>query len=211
MPRRARLIEMMVLFVAAPVTVGLMVPGVWVIPAILALAAICLAILLRDPTFPRHELWNRPGFADALPGITVRVGLVGAAMTLALWLWQPQRLFELPRERTGLWVIIMLGYPFASAYAQELAFRIFFRHRYARLFRGELAYLCANAAVFGLAHLIMHNPIAIVLSTGAGLVLAWSFERRRSGAAVWFEHALYGCMIFTIGWGPWFYGGAART
>ncbi len=206
------------MFGVAPLAVAYTVHGRWVIPAILLLGLVCLVVMLGDKTFNRRELWSFRGVGEwgkgtragrpIYGGILARVILVGGAMLVALWLWAPDRIFGLIRERPEIWAIIMVGYPLLSAYPQELAFRVYFRHRFRELFQSEAAYLLVNASVFGMAHLIMHNWLAVLLSTGAGLVLAWSFERSRSCAAVWIEHALYGCAIFTIGWGWWFYGGA---
>lgn len=208
--RTSRAIELVTLFVAAPLALAFLVPVRLVIPSILLFGVVCLFALLRDPTFNRRELWNTVGLKARLPGMILRVSLAAAVMLLALLLIAPERLFALARERTELWTIIMLGYPLASAYPQELAFRTFFRHRYRTLFRGDVTYLAVNAALFGLAHLVMRNPLAVIASAAGGMVLAWSFERGRSTLAVWIEHAAYGCLIFTIGWGPWFYAGTIR-
>ncbi|MFN7021706.1 MAG: CPBP family intramembrane glutamic endopeptidase [Phycisphaerales bacterium] len=208
--RTSRAIELVTLFLAAPMALAFFVPVRLVIPSILLFGVVCLFVLLRDPTFNRRELWNTVVLKARLPGMILRVSLAAAVMLLALRLIAPDRLFALPLERTGLWTIIMLGYPLASAYPQELAFRTFFRHRYRPLFHGDISYLAVNATLFGLAHLVMRNPLAVIASALGGLVLAWSFERGRSTAAVWIEHAAYGCLIFTIGWGPWFYAGTIR-
>ncbi len=204
----ARFAEVLLLFGVAPVVLAAFMRGWMVFPAIWLLGAICLVMLLADRSFDRRQLWNG---ADAWGGIGRRAFCfaVGApVLALALLVLEPGRLFSLPRERPQLWAIIMVGYPILSVYAQELAFRAFFFHRYAAVFRTKHAMVIASAAAFGFAHIILHNWIAVAFTTVGGLLFALTYWRTRSLLACCLEHALYGCYIFTIGWGSYFYGGS---
>ena len=123
----------------------------------------------------------------------------------------PDEFFWLPLNRPKLWGKIMLLYPILSVVAQELIYRTFFFHRYGPLFGNERGLMIlTNAAVFGLAHIIYGSYVSLVLSALFGVLLAWRYERTRSFWAVWLEHSLYGCLVFTIGLGRYFFTGVAN-
>ena len=120
----------------------------------------------------------------------------------------PHLFLSLPREHPILWLAIMVLYPVLSVWPQEVIFRRFLFHRYARVF-GETGVVLASALAFGFAHVIFLNPIAVTLTTAGGAMFAWNYARERSLYLACMEHALYGCLIFTIGLGQFFYTGAA--
>jgi hypothetical protein len=47
------------------------------------------------------------------------------------------------------------------------------------------------------------------MTTAGGLLFARDYARHRSLSLTCLEHSLYGCLIFTIGLGRFFYTGAA--
>jgi membrane protease YdiL (CAAX protease family) len=119
----------------------------------------------------------------------------------------PDLLFIFPRERPGLWVAVMIGYPLLSAFPQEFIFRTFFFQRYASLITDTRARIAVSAVLFGYAHIVLHNLPAVVLSTVGGLLFASTYARTRSTVLAAFEHALYGCFVFSVGLGSLFYAG----
>ena len=50
-------------------------------------------------------------------------------------------LFSFPKNNFHLWVIVMFIYPFFSVIPQEIIYRVFFYHRYKKLFSGNLLLL----------------------------------------------------------------------
>jgi hypothetical protein len=126
----------------------------------------------------------------------------------------------------------MLGYPLASVYPQEIIFRTFLFHRYGGLFASRFGgpsaaapvsgpetgpetspeagpmLIAASTAAFGYAHLMFQSYLAIGLTVLGGLVFARTYARSRSTCTVAVEHALYGCVLFTVGLGRHFYLGA---
>lgn len=134
-----------------------------------------------------------------------------AVLLTGLLLWMdPGRFLSLPRERTQLWIMIMLLYPFLSVVPQELIFRTWYFYRYKSLFPEPHGMIIVSSVAFGFAHLILQNWIGIILSGVGGLIFGHTYHRTRSLALVSLEHALYGCFVFTIGLGWYFYSGAAR-
>jgi membrane protease YdiL (CAAX protease family) len=137
-----------------------------------------------------------------------RFSICGAALTLATWLIFPHLFLSLPREHPIFWLAIMVLYPVLSVWPQEVIYRRFLFHRYARVF-GESGVVVASALAFGFAHVIFLNPIAVALTTAGGAMFARDYARERSLSLACVEHALYGCLVFTIGLGQFFYTGAA--
>jgi membrane protease YdiL (CAAX protease family) len=201
-------LEFLFLFLAIPAALALYAPTWIVFPAMWSLAALSLIILLRDDTFDRAHLWNCSGVRSQIRPMLQRFAVCATILAAALAIYDPSRLLQLPISHTPRWALIMLLYPVLSVYPQELAFRAFFTHRYRDLFPRRTAILIAGALAFGFAHVLLHNGFAVALCVVGGVFFACTYERSRSLAAACLEHALYGCFLFTIGWGSFFYSGA---
>lgn len=67
-----------------------------------------------------------------------------------------------------------------------------------------------NGALFGFAHIIFNNWIAVAGSAVVGCIIAYRYWMTRSFWAAWLEHALYGCLIFTVGLGMFFFTGVSN-
>lgn len=211
--RRVRLlIELGVLFIAAPLLMRVAVqefhvPLFYALPPVLCLM---LFLLFFDPTFHLDRELRRPLSFKTLRSILVIFAIGSALVTVAVALAFPEKLFALAAERPGVWAKIMLLYPFTSVLAQEFAYRVFFFHRYGPLFPSRAALLFANALAFGFAHILFRNWIAVGGTLVWGLLFAWRYERTRSFWAVWFEHVLWGWLVFTVGLGVYFFTGVAN-
>ena len=137
----------------------------------------------------------------------MRFAIAAPLLTTGLWLVDPPSLFRMPRESPRLWALVMVLYPLVSVAPQELAFRTFIFHRYAPFVRGR-GLILLSAALFGLAHIVLRNWWAPAFCTIGGLLFGWTYSRTVSLALACLEHSLYGCFIFTVGWGPWFWAGS---
>jgi uncharacterized protein len=205
--------ELVILFIAGPIAVAL---AMWhwrlpLPPFLLALTLIIVLVLLRDREFSFRSLFGSPIPTPVLGSIVLLLPGAAAVVFGLAWLIEPDRFLTMPRDRFGLWLAVMVLYPLIPVVAQEIIYRVFFWHRYSALFAGRpwLA-IVVNAALFGFAHIVMRNWIAVILSFFAGLVFAWRYQRSRSFWAVVLEHGLYGDMIFTAGLGLYFFSGALR-
>lgn len=209
--RIARWSEMLLIFVAGPILLVKVGKPALLFPAIWTLAGLSLALLLLDKTFDRRRLWNARLVKLELPRIALRFAVCAPLLTVALLLLDPDRLLQLPRRNPTLWAIIMIAYPVLSVYPQELAFRALFMHRYAPLFQQEWVLLAAGAALFGFAHIVMPSWWwSVGFSVIGGAFFGLTYRRSGSLLAACLEHALYGCFLFTIGWGWYFYSGSRR-
>ena len=90
-----------------------------------------------------------------------------------------------------------------------MIYRRFLRRRYAPLFGQGAGFVAASALAFGFAHILFLNWVAIALTLAGGLLFARAYTAHNSLGLVCLEHALYGCLIFTIGLGQYFFTGAA--
>lgn len=214
--RRRRIVltvELLILFVGVPLA---LVPigrhfAPLMIPLLLAIAAGCLLVLLRDPEFDRRRLWHVDGLRKGL-GRAICLWLAGgAALVVLTWLLRPDLFLRLPRRDPILWVAILALYPLLSVYPQEIIFRTFLFERYRTVLPDPRHRVAASAISFALAHLFFANWIAPVLSLLGGLLFATSYARRRSTLLVCVEHGLWGDLLFTVGLGWYFYGGSIAS
>jgi hypothetical protein len=203
--------EFLLLFVAIPLVLffhwDTAVPP---LPALWIVAAYCLLILLRDPTFDRRQLWNAAPFRKQLPQMLGLFVAGAAAIAALVFVYAPHLFLILPRTHPRAWLIVLALYTTLSVYPQSLIYRAFLFHRYAPLLTPSprtrsLLLILLSGAAFALVHILFHNWIAIALTAPGGLLFAWRYARTKSLALSSFEHALYGCFLFTIGLGQFFY------
>lgn len=206
-----RAIEFGLIFFVLPLPIvwlrsqGLRLP---LIAILWAFAVGCWLTLRWDPTFDRSNLWRVPDARRHLLRIVIRFGLLAPAMYLLLGYLHPEHLFILPRERPGLWAMILCLYPIFSVLPQSIVWRTFILHRYRPLLGDRwLMWLMATLA-FGFIHLVFLNVEAIVITTIGGALFVRTQMRSGSMVLAGLEHAMYGCWAFTVGFGRFLYGGA---
>jgi uncharacterized protein len=202
-------IEFILLFFAGPALFVLARPRISPIPVLWAVMAYCLVTMLRNPRFDRTRLWDTSGLRLHAPAILL-LFVVTTAIGVALVLrYAPGTFLNLPRSNPRLWGLIMVLYPLSSVYPQGIIYRMFLFDRYRVLFGGGWGIVLASAAAFAFVHIVFRNFLAVALTLPAGLLFAVRYWQTESLMASSFEHALYGCAIFTIGLGRWFYHGEA--
>lgn len=180
------------------------------IPILIVLGATACVYLVRQPSFDRRDLGRADALRPALPSILALSAAVAALMIVAVALWDPDRLFRLPRENPQIWLMVAILYPLLSVYPQEVVFRAFLMHRYRPAFGGGVGITGASAAAFGFAHIIFGSALSVALTVIAGWMFARRYQRTRSLLTASVEHALYGVLAFTIGLGDLFYHGATE-
>lgn len=201
-----RAVEFALLFLVLPVVAATLFPPFWVWPVLVCVTAVGLVLLAATPGFRWRSLiedgvdWRSVGL---VAGLTVVAALI-LVPTLV-----PDRAFGLPRRSLRLWATVMLLYPLLSALPQELLFRPLFFHRYGALFPSPRVAVAVNGFVFGLAHLMFWNWVALGMTTVGGFLFALGYRRHGFPTAV-VMHAVAGCILFTSGLGAFFYHGAVR-
>ncbi len=207
--------EFLALFFAVPVfcaylrlyAASLRLHFVPIIPLLLVFAAGCLVLLMRDPDFSRRCLWNFAGLVNGIRQVLAVFVFAGAGLTAAVLLLQPAAFLSFVKERPDIWALVMVLYPLVSVYPQELVFRAFMFHRYRGVFPTPWVMVLVSAVSFGFVHIVFLNFVAVLLSVVGGFLFAWTYQRTRSLLAACVEHSLYGCLIFTIGLGGYFFHG----
>lgn len=155
----ARWLEWLAVFAATPLVIRLWIPPAsWPI-LLAALAVPAVLVELQGRTWRRRWLgpW-RTAERVQLHVLLPRFACCTAALLAALLWLAPERLFDLPRQHTTLWILLLLSYPLFSVYPQEWIYRYLFRRRYRRLFPGRLTWAVASAAAFAWLHVIFGKP-----------------------------------------------------
>jgi len=171
------------------------------------LAVAGVVFLYKNKSFRNDFFLNKQGWFRDLPRILRVFAVMAAALLLFTALFFPQSLFNYPRNHFSLWLWLMVIYPLLAVYPQELIYRAFLFHRYAELVPRKRHLLHLSAVAFAFGHIIYFHPLSILLAFFGGYVFSWTYLKTRSLLAVSFEHALYGCLLYTIGLGQFFYTG----
>ncbi|RJL08496.1 CPBP family intramembrane glutamic endopeptidase [Paracoccus siganidrum] len=197
--------EFAALYVGAPLAIALFMPGHMLFEALAVFSLAGLWLLWRTGGFGWHSLvsgWGRIRWVEVL-GIAVATLVAGVVI---LQVSNPGRLFDIPRNRPDMLVLIWTLYPLLSALPQELIFRPLFFHRYGALLPVGHGAIAANAAVFSFAHLMYWSWIVALMTFIGG----WFFARaylRQGFPSAWLLHAVAGNMLFAVGMGYYFWSG----
>jgi uncharacterized protein len=204
------LIEFLFVFLVLPGALAIHPLPLWPLPIMWAVTLYCYVVLRRQPGFDRRKFWGAAAIRVQARSSLVLFLVVGCILSLAVYLLAPRLFLNLPKQYPALWCLIMIFYPLLSVAPQTLIYRAFFFRRYHRMFPRGWPMILASALSFSWLHIVLRNPLAPLLTLPAGLLFAWRYNRTQSVLASAFEHALYGCLVFTIGLGSFFYTGAAR-
>ena len=211
MSRTGLTIEFLALFAALPLAYRFSPWRIPALPLLWVVAGYAWWRLMGDPRFDRGQLWN----IRALPGRLGPILAIFAVAAFAIWLgvrrFAPQLEWSLVRQDPAFWAVVMVAYPVLSVYPQGVIYRAFFFERYAALFPGRWAMILASAVAFAFLHIVFRNWLAVALTFAGGLLFAARYAETGSLATSSFEHALYGCFLFTVGLGQYFYHGTIGT
>lgn len=198
-------IEFVALYIGAPLAIALFMPGNLLFEALAVFSVGGMLLLWRTGGFGWRSLvrgWSRIPWLDVL-WIALATLVAG---TIIMWISNPARLFDIPRNRPEFLLVIWPFYPLLSALPQELIFRPLFFHRYAALLPSGQAAIAINAAAFSFAHLMYWSWVVALMTFVGGWVFARSYLRDGFPAA-WILHAVAGNILFAVGMGYYFYSG----
>lgn len=174
---------------------------------LLLLSVFTIFVLYRNTGFRNEIFTNKASWLKDIGRVLKQFILIGLMLTVVTFAFFPDQLFYCIRHHFSIWVSLMFIYPLFSVYPQELIYRAFLFHRY-RDIAGNGKYLLHFSAVaFSFGHIIYFHPISILLTLFGGYLFALTYIKTRSLFAVSFEHALYGCLLYTVGLGRFFYTG----
>ena len=211
MARSLLILEFLLLFVVLPIAYRFSPVRIPALPLLWAVSGYAAWQLIGDPQFNRARLWNLAPLAPHLGAILATLAASGLVLWIGVHRFAPQLEWSFVRSSPGFWAIVMVAYPAVSVYPQGLLYRAFFFERYAGLFPGKWATIAASAAAFAFLHIIFRNSLAVALTFAGGLLFAFRYSETASLATSSLEHALYGCWLFTLGLGQYFYHGTILT
>jgi len=204
------ILEIIAIFIVTPTLIYFLMP-IPVLP-ILWVATYFIYRMLRDDShFDKNLFWNQAEVKKNLKTILLYFTFISILISLSIYLFMPEQLFSLLKKNPILWLLIIIFYPLLSVYPQELLYRVFFFHRYDKIFKTQQALIWSSTFLFAYMHIIFHNFIAVLLTLGGGFIFASLYAKTKSIATVSLAHTLYGNLIFTIGLGEFFYNGTMRT
>ncbi len=211
MTRTRLVLEFVLVFVGLPLGYRFSPVRIPALPLLWLVAGYALWQLLGDKRFDLKRLWS----AGQLRGRAAKIIAFFSLGAFVIWLgvvtYAPQLEWNLVRQHRLLWLIVLVAYPVLSVYPQGLLYRAFFFERYAKLFQNKWVMILASAAAFAFLHIIFRNWLAVGLTFAGGLLFAWRYAETKSLATSSFEHALYGCWLFTVGLGQYFYHGTIAS
>jgi membrane protease YdiL (CAAX protease family) len=200
-------LEMLVIFVGLPLGFRYSPVRVPALPLLWLVAAYAWWMLKRDGRFDMGRLWNPAPLVGQMPSILLVFAVSAGLLWFGVHRFAPQLEWGFLRQNPGLWALVMVLYPILSVYPQGLLYRAFFLERYAGLFPGKWALLLASALAFAFLHIIFRNWLAIGLTFFGGILFTWRYVETGSLLTSNLEHSLFGCWLFTIGLGQYFYHG----
>ncbi|WP_022851791.1 CPBP family intramembrane glutamic endopeptidase [Limisalsivibrio acetivorans] len=200
------ILELLILYVAMPLVYVVFFKGVSPIPFLLGAMVYGAVVLMFNKGFDRKELRRIPsrGEFHRMLRLFVLMAVLAVLFMLAVI---PGELFSFPMQRPYIWIMVMLLYPLLSVYPQEILYRTLIFRRFDELGMNGNTAMHASAFAFALAHTGLYNITAFILSWLGGYIFSYTYKRTRSLPAVFLEHSLYGCWIFTLGMGYFFYHG----
>ena len=205
-------LEFAALFIVTPLLLFVFASRMWIYMTIWGGGLYAFLSLRQMPGFSFHRLWyGRDWTAAERHFAFLRFLFLACLLTFLTLILVPERFLRFPLEHFPLWLAVMILYPPLSIVPQELFFRSFYFARYGNLFGEKRLGVLINGLLFGFAHIILNNWIAPTLVALGGLILAHSYQQHRSLKWAVIEHTLYGCWIFTVGIGWYFFTGNWRS
>ncbi len=208
--RIVRGLELALLYIALPAGLTALRATVWprlpVIP-VLWVVALPVSIWLAANGLTRRELYGSRADLRHLPRLLLGALLAAVPLAALLYAIAPDALLALPRARPHLWLIVMVFYPVLSVFPQGIIYRAFFYRRFGGLFRSAQTRRLVAALCFSFSHIFFLNVWALALTFIGGLIFCHVYERTGSVFLSSATHALYGDLVFTLGYGIFLYHG----
>ncbi len=203
-------IEFLSLYLIMPILLAVFSPSKRIAIPVLLIATGPTILLIKSksnahktPVFFQNEKPESVGKYLAI--IFTRFAITSAILWFLLAQINPDIVFNLPKRSWTRWMFIMLAYPLFSVVPQVLIYRVLFVKRYSELFANKTVMLLVGTTIFSLAHLMFKSIVILSFTFAGGFIFLRSYQKNQS---IWInilEHSLYGNMLFTLGWGRYFF------
>ncbi len=194
-----RFFELILLFFVLPVLLALPIIK-WIKLITVGAALIYVGFLVFNIYKLRLKRPKKPSKKFKSRVLLISVLLLVSGIIL-IKLYDKSLLFQVVKQKPGLWVTILFIYTFLSVFPQEVIYRKFFYERYQQLFTNKKIFFLLNVSCFALCHLFLKSIPVLIITFIGGCFFAYSYEKEQSITWVSLEHALYGNLIFTLGLG----------
>lgn len=168
-------------------------------------ALACFLYLMWDKSFTKRRLCGLFKVKLIWKGLVVRIVLCTILLLALCYLLAPNMLFAFVKLNPRMWLMVLVLYPFLSAWPQELIYRAFMFQRYTKLFGDNLGMIAASSIAFAFLHVIYLSWVSMTLTLIAGYIFSMNYKKTGYLATAALEHAIYGNLVFTIGMGIFFY------
>jgi hypothetical protein len=203
-------IEFFLLYIGFPAAFNTILHTYSPVPFLLAFGLAAAVYLIYNPDFSNRSFFNVKAVKAQLPRILLIFVPAGFILLAFVRVKYPHYLFYCPKNHITVWLSILWSYPLLAVYPQEIIYRSFLFHRYRSLFGNSRYLMHASAWVFSFDHIIYYHPFSLLATLVGGYLFAYTYWKSRSLLAASMEHALYGCFLYTIGLGRFFYTGIEK-
>jgi len=204
-------IEFTTLFILIPLALFLSASRMGIYLALWGAGLYGFWVLRSTPSFSWHTLWHGKGWSkEGRRNAFLRFLFLATLLALITYQILPERFMRFPLDRFALWYAVMILYPILSIVPQEIFFRSFYFARYEGWLTEKTSGMLINGLLFGFCHIVLNNWIAPTFCAIAGVLFAHSYQQHRSLKWSVIEHSLYGCWVFTVGIGWYFFTGNWR-
>lgn len=198
-----KLIEIVLLFIVAPIVLMLSIP-ISIKIGYLLLGIIYISFVsIKKETFTRRKIEFKIS-KSVLKSIGLRFIVIAISTTLFIYFQDSASLFSVMLNKTSLWLKFNLIYVLVSVIPQELIYRTFFVKRYQKLFKNEFLFVLINAALFSFAHIWFQSWVVLGFTFIGGIFFIKTYLKTKSLWLVLLEHSLYGIWLYTVGYGKLF-------
>lgn len=207
MNKKILFLEFLVLYFLAPVLFVLFFKGSWLIPFIMGIGVVGFIILYFDSTFSFKDTFSLSHIKNSDKRVTLFIISIIIA-TLGFYRFQEEQFLYLIREYSYFAFIFPIFYTLFSVIPQTLFYRTLFFHRYAELFQVKHIQIVVSALIFSIAHIVLFNLEAVIITFVGGLIFSYYYEKDKSILGSVIEHGAYGSVLFLLGFGVFLYSGA---
>lgn len=197
--------EYVLIFFGVPLalfyTRNVLMPSIILLPVLV----VVFFMLYRINTFTWHELIRWQISKSSLRFNALIILAACLILFLAVLIFTPDKLFNLPRNNIKVWLSICVYYPILSAYSQEIVFRTFLFRRYKQLFTKPMYFILASGICFGFAHILYFSFVSVGLSMLLGFYLSSIYLKTKSVLFTTLIHSILGIFVFSIGLGEYFW------
>ena len=195
-----KLIEFFLIFFVIPVSFALEFPF-WIKGIIAIIGFIYIIYVLLKVQKNKFKIEKELNWTKFFRETLIKLVAIALITIAFVYFSDRENLFKVLLNKPLMWLALLFIYSVFSVYPQELIFRTFYFQRYEHLFQNKKLLIFINAIVFSLAHLFFRNSLVIILTFFGGLLFAFTYKKTKSTLLVTFEHAIYGCWLFTVGMG----------